>query len=123
MGQARRRHDGGKFKCHVRKGDEVLILAGKSLEQRGRVVSVDPQRERAIVEGANVATRHQKARGSGPSAQQGGIITAPAPIHLSNLMVVCPTCHTPTRVSHKSGGEGSTRICKRCGEPLRTAAE
>jgi large subunit ribosomal protein L24 len=111
MGQARKRNDTATFKAHVKKGDEVVVRAGRSyggsLERadRGRVISVDPQRERAIVEGVNLITKHQKPQGGQTPAaaarQQSGRIEKAAPIHLSNLMVVCPSCGKPTRVGHK----------------------
>jgi len=123
MGQMRKRHEAGAFKAHVKKGDEVLVRAGRSFGERGRVVSVDPQRERAVVEGVNQVTKHQKSQGMGrsPSAaaqQQSGRIEKAAPIHLSNLMVVCPGCSTPTRVAHKQEDNQWVRACKRCGEAL-----
>jgi large subunit ribosomal protein L24 len=106
MGQARKRHEPGDFKPHVKKGDEVLVLSGRSKGERGRVVTVDPQRERAVVEGINLITKHQRSQGQGrnPSAaarQQSGRIEKPAPIHVSNLMVVDPGNNQPTRVKHK----------------------
>lgn len=119
MGQTRKRHNAGAYKPHVRKGDEVLILAGRSRGERGRVVSVDPQRERAIVEGVNLVTKHQK----GLSAQQqGGRIEKPAPIHVSNLQVIDPTTNEPTRVKHKIVEGKSVRVGAKSGEALdRTA--
>lgn len=123
MGQTRKRHDAGQYPAHVKKGDEVLVIAGRSLGERGRIISVDPQRERALVEGANLITKHQKSQGAGrnPGAtaqQQSGRIEKPAPVHLSNLMVVCPACNTPTRVAHKQVEGHSVRACKRCGETM-----
>lgn len=126
MGQTRKRHEPGTFKPHVKKGDEVLVLAGRSVGERGRIVTVDPQRERAIVEGINLVTKHQKSPGMGrnPAAaakQQSGRIERPAPVHVSNLMVICPGCDTPTRVAHKEEAGRSVRACKRCGESLEPA--
>jgi large subunit ribosomal protein L24 len=117
MGQTRKRHDAGTFKSHVKKGDEVLVIAGRSLGERGRVVSVDPQRERAIVEGVNIVTKHQRPQGNprDPQAtarQQSGRIHRPAPIHLSNLMVIDPQTNEPTRVKHKVEGTKSVRVSK-----------
>jgi large subunit ribosomal protein L24 len=123
MGQTRKRHAAGEFKPHVKKGDEVLVLTGRSVGERGRVVSVDPQRERAIVEGINLITKHQKSQGMGrnPAAaaqQQSGRIEKPSPVHVSNLMVVCPECTRPTRVGHRQEGSRWVRACKRCGQSL-----
>ena len=121
MGQTAKRHDAGTFKPHVKKGDEVLVLTGRSLGERGRIVSVDPKRERAIVEGVNLITKHQRAqqRQQGLAAQQqAGRIQKPAPIHVSNLMVVCPNCQTPTRVEHREEDNRWVRACKKCHESL-----
>jgi large subunit ribosomal protein L24 len=122
MGQAKRRHDAGEFRAHVKKGDEVQVIAGRSLGARGRVVSVDPQRERALVEGVNMITKHQKPQGQpntpGGSAQQGGRIQLAAPIHVSNLMVVDPESGKPSRVGHKIVDGKSVRVAKRSGATL-----
>jgi large subunit ribosomal protein L24 len=121
MARTRKRHEAGTFQSHVKKGDEVLVRTGRSVGERGRVVSVDPQRERAIVEGLNLITKHQRPQGGrspGVAAQQSGRIEIAAPIHVSNLMVVCPSCNTPTRVAHREVEGHSVRACKRCGESL-----
>lgn len=123
MGQTRKRHDAGTFQPHVKKGDEVLVLAGRSKGERGRVVSVDPQRERAIVEGVNLVTKHQKSQGFNQRAnqQQSGRIEKPAPIHVSNLMVVDPNNGEPTRVKHKVIEGKSVRVGAKSGEALDSA--
>jgi large subunit ribosomal protein L24 len=127
MGQMRKRHEAGTFKPHVKKGDQVLVLAGRSLGEQGRIASVEPQRERAIVEGINLSTKHQRSRGMGRSAaaakQQSGRIERPSPIHLSNLMVICPSCNTPTRITHKQADNRWVRVCRRCGEFLDRTEE
>lgn len=126
MGRAVKKHAAGVFHTHVARGDEVLVLAGRSLGERGKVVSVDPKRERAVVEGVNLITKHQKSPGMGrnPSAaaqQQSGRIQKPAPIHVSNLMLLCPSCHAPTRTAHKQVEGRWERACKKCGETLESA--
>src|SRR5688500_6945669 len=120
MGQTRKRHDAGTYKPHVKKGDEVLVLAGRSLGERGRIKSVEHARQRARVEGANMVTKHQKQQGGpqGGARQQGGRIDKAAPIHLSNLMIVCPNCSKPTRVAHKQAEGRWERACKNCSESL-----
>ena len=123
MGQTRKRHEAGTFKPHVKRGDEVLILTGRSVGERGRIVSVDPQRERAVVEGLNLVTKHQRSQGAGrnPSAaaqQQSGRIEKASPIHVSNLMVVCPNCGKPSRMGHKLIEGHWLRACKSCGETV-----
>ncbi len=99
---------------HIKKDDEVLVLSGKARGQRGKVLRVFPQRDRAIVENVNFIKRHTR-----PNPQRnikGGLVEREAPIHLSNLQVVCRDCHQPTRVSFTSLADGrKVRTCKRCG--------
>jgi large subunit ribosomal protein L24 len=117
MGQQRKRHDAGHFKLHVRKGDSVLILAGKDAGKRGRILQAFPQRERVTVEDVNVVIRHQRPRSTQIAAQQqAGRVEKPAPIHVSNVMLVCPSCNQPTRIAHKQSENHSVRACKHCGE-------
>ncbi len=79
----------------LRKGDTVQIVSGEFKDQTGRIVRVEPAKNRAIVEGKNMVRRHTKPN---PKNQQGGIVEKEAPIHLSNLMLVCPKTGKPTRV-------------------------
>ncbi len=105
-------------RLHVRKGDTVLVIAGKDKGETGKVIEAHPAQQKAIVGGRNIAKKHQKNRGP---RKPGGIIEIPMPIHVSNLMLVCPGCGKPTRVSRKRvevpGQAKSTRlirVCKRC---------
>jgi large subunit ribosomal protein L24 len=117
MGQQRKRHEAGQFKLHVRKGDNVLVLAGKDAGKRGRILQALPQRERVIVEDVNVVIRHQRPRSQQPTAQQqSGRVSKPAPIHVSNVMLVCPSCNHPTRIAHKLLENSPARVCKECEE-------
>lgn len=102
---------------HIRKGDQVLVIAGKDKGVRGRVLRVHPSEQRAIVEQVNRIKRHTR-----PNPQrgvQGGILDREAPIQVSNLMVICPACGKPSRLGRRrlSDGRGA-RVCKRCGETL-----
>jgi len=98
---------------HVRSKDTVQVLAGKSRGPRGRVLSVEPDTERALVEGANLVKKHSRANPR--KGVQGGIIERESPIHVSNLMVVCPQCDKPTRVANDVLADGrKLRQCKRC---------
>ncbi len=108
----------------IRKGDVVLVLTGKDAGKRGTVNQV-VRPDRVIVEGVNIARRHTKPRTvqgrneSAPRVQQGGILDKTMPLHISNVMVVCPSCGQPTRVRHTPLATGtSVRVCARCGEPL-----
>ncbi|AEG58606.1 50S ribosomal protein L24 [Desulforamulus ruminis] len=103
-------------KVHVRKGDTVLVITGKSAGKKGKVVSVEPEKSRLIVEGVNIVKRHQKAT---PKMPQGGIVEKEAPIHSSNVMLYCGKCNKPTRIQKKMLENGKKeRVCKHCGETL-----
>ena len=105
---------------HVRKNDTVMIITGKDKGTKGKITAAFPKTGKVIVEGANMVTRHQKARNA---MQPGGIIKKEAPIDASNVMLVCPKCGQPTRVAHKvtvtveNGKKTRTvvRLCKKNG--------
>ncbi len=106
---------------HIRKDDQVRVISGNHKGRQGRILKVFPEKNRAIVEGINIIKRHSRPS---PNNPQGGIIEKEAPIHVSNLMLVCPKCNTPTRVSYRfMDGEGKksrrkVRVCKKCGEMI-----
>ncbi|MCL2335888.1 MAG: 50S ribosomal protein L24 [Firmicutes bacterium] len=103
-----------KPKIHVRKGDTVLVICGKSAGKKGKVLEVRPADSRVIVEGVNKVKRHTKPTRSLP---QGGIMEREAPLHSSNVMLFCTKCNKPTRVGKKIQEDGkSLRQCKNCGE-------
>ena len=115
----------------MKKGDLVQILTGKDRGKRGRVVEARPSERRVIVENLNVAKRHTKprpirdsSRMGGAQIVPGGILDKPAPVPVSNVMVVCPTCGNPTRVGiavrEAKGQTVRVRVCKRegCGQEL-----
>ncbi len=98
----------------VKKGDIVQVIAGNDRGRRGEVMRVFPKEGRVLVKGVNVITKHQR-----PTARQreGGIIEREAPIHISNVLVICPVCDRPTRVGFAFTETGEkVRACKRCGE-------
>ncbi|HEX9428071.1 MAG TPA: 50S ribosomal protein L24 [Candidatus Polarisedimenticolia bacterium] len=98
---------------HVRKDDNVVVLAGKSKGRTGRVLRVFPAEGRAIVEGVNFVRKHTKAN---PQKNiKGGILERESPIEASNLMVVCRECGKPTRIGRKLLDDGKkVRACRRC---------
>ena len=104
----------------VKKGDTVLVISGKDRGLKGRVISASPDTQRVLVEGANRIKKHTKITQSGRGSQQGGIVTQEAPVHVSNVQVVCPTCGKATRIAHRrseaddNGKTHSVRTCKRC---------
>lgn len=91
--------------ARIRKGDEVVVIAGKDKGHRGKVLRVLVDKGRLIVEGANQIKRHSKPTQATP---HGGIITKDAPLHASNVMPYCPDCSKPVRVGHRFVGEGGT---------------
>jgi large subunit ribosomal protein L24 len=115
----------------VKKGDLVQILSGKDRGKQGRVIESRPRERRVIVENLNIVRRHTKprplrdaSRMGGATIAPGGIVDKPAPIDVSNVMVICPICNTPTRVAVKvkdvKGETVRVRVCKRegCGQEI-----
>ena len=104
----------------VKKGDTVQVIAGKDKGLKGKVIAADPESNRVLVEGANRIKKHTKVTQSARGSQQGGIVTQEAPVHVSNVQVVCPTCGKPSRIGHRrseadaNGKTHSVRICRRC---------
>lgn len=109
---------------HIRKDDQVLVISGNHRGKKGRVLKIFPERDRVIVEGVHLIKRHTRPTQRNP---QGGIVEKEGPVHVSNLMLVCPKCNTPTRVNSRiSSSEGKAsrhraRICKSCGEMILAA--
>ena len=100
----------------IRKGDQVMVMAGKDRGKRGKIKQVMPGRNRVVVEGVNFVKRHRKPRGQG---DQGGIIEFEAPIQASNVMLLCPRCKEPSRVGYELLPDGGkARICRSCGEAV-----
>jgi large subunit ribosomal protein L24 len=100
----------------IKKNDTVLVISGDDRGKKGRVLAVDPKKNRLIVEGINMIKKHMK-----PSRKytQGGIIEREAPINRSNAMLVCPKCDRPTRIGNKVLENGrKIRLCKKCGEVI-----
>jgi len=101
----------------IRRGDVVKVIAGRDKGKEGRVLSVNPEKNRGTVEHVNMVKRHTRPN---PQRQiKGGIVEKEGPIHLSNLLVVCGSCHKPTRVKHQRLADGKrVRACRRCGATL-----
>lgn len=101
-------------KYHIKKNDTVMVIAGKEKGKSGKVMRVIPKKDRAIVEKLNMVKRHMK-----PSQdnRQGGILEREAPIHVSNLMLICSKCTDPTRVGYRVLEDNrKVRYCKKCDE-------
>ena len=131
----------------IRKGDTVVVLAGKDAGKRGkveRVVRLDPAPRsgrsmfrrgsskggvKVVVEGVNIAKRHTKPRQSSsatdrmPKVQQGGILEIAQPLPIGKVMVVCSNCGKPTRIAHATLDNGRrVRVCRHCGQQLEVKA-
>ena len=100
---------------NIRKDDKVVVLSGKDKGKQGKILTADPKAAKVIVEGVNVATKHQKPRKQG---EEGGIIKVETPIYASKVQLVCPKCGKATRVGHKIVGDKKVRVCKKCGAEI-----
>jgi large subunit ribosomal protein L24 len=108
-------------KVHVKRGDTVVLLTGKKEGKKGKVLEVNTKDGTVIVEGMNIVKKHQKARSQ---YQQSGIIEKEAPIHASNVMLVCPKCGKPTRVRRRVLENGEkNRECKKCNATIDVIKE
>lgn len=103
----------------IKKGDTVEVIAGKDKGSRGEVLRVVPKAEGVVVERVNIAKKHQRPVQAGRGQVQPGIIEFEAPIHLSNVMLVCPQCESATRVGFRVNEDGSkVRVCRKCGQDI-----
>lgn len=99
----------------VRKGDKVRVIAGKDKGKEGKVLRSLPEKQRVVVE--NVAMMKKAMRPS-QSNQQGGIIEMEGTIHVSNVMLICPSCSQPTRAGRRRDEGTRIRVCKKCGKDI-----
>jgi len=101
------------IKSHVKKDDTVMVMAGKEKGKTGKVLRVNPEDGRVIVESLNMIKRHTRPRGN----QEGGIREKEAPLAISNVLLVCASCGKPTRTGVRRLEDGSkARFCKKCNE-------
>lgn len=104
-------------KLHIKKGDTVYVNCGEYKGQQGRVLEVYPERQRALVEGVNMVSKHTRPSNDNP---QGGIIKKEAPVHISNLMLVDPSTGEPTRIGRKLDDNNKlVRYSKKSGEEIK----
>ncbi len=100
----------------IKKSDKVIVISGKEKGKQGRILSIIPKKNRVIIERVNMIKRHMK-----PSRQysQGGIIEKEGTLHISKIMLVCPRCQKPSRISNHILDDGrKVRLCKRCKEVI-----
>ena len=100
---------------NIKKDDKVIVLSGKDKGKQGKILVSDPTGMKVIVEGVNVATKHQKPRKQG---EEGGIIKVETPLYAAKVQLVCPKCGKPTRVGHKIVDGKKSRVCKKCGAEI-----
>ena len=98
----------------IRAGDTVEVISGEDRGMRGTVRIADPRKNKVIVEGVNIVTKHQRAIPAGRQQTPGGRIEFEAPIDVSNVMLVCPSCQDRTRVGYAVSEDGKIRVCKKC---------
>ena len=102
-----------RLQTPIRKNDSVVVITGKDRGKRGRVLQLVPAKNRLIVEGVNIVKRHTR-----PNPRQnvkGGVVEREAPLHASNVQIVCPECGAPTRIGRRLLGDGrKVRICRKC---------
>jgi large subunit ribosomal protein L24 len=103
-----------QHKYKIKKEDTVQIIAGKDKGKRGRILKILRDKDRVVVEGANIVKKAQKRRSQ---QDRGGIIEVEAAIHASNVQIICKKCG-PTRIGYRVDGKTKTRVCKKCGEAL-----
>jgi large subunit ribosomal protein L24 len=105
-----------RYKCQIKKNDKVKVVAGKDSGKVGKVIKVDRKKDRILVENINIIKRHTR-----PNAQnrQGGIIESEAPIHRSNVMLLCNKCIQPVRIKLQQLDDGrKVRVCRKCNEQI-----
>lgn len=104
-------------KLHIKKGDTVRVIAGDNKGSEGKVLEIQKDKNRAIVEGVNLVKKHTKPNAAHP---QGGIIEQEAPIHISNLQLIDPKSGQPTRIGRRQNDKGKlVRYAKRSGEEIK----
>ncbi|MBI2623005.1 MAG: 50S ribosomal protein L24 [Candidatus Liptonbacteria bacterium] len=97
---------------NIKKGDQVKILTGKDRGKTGTVLRAFPEDERCVVEGFNLYKKRARPKRAG---EKGEMVSLPRPIHISNVMLVCPSCKHPARVGHRVSEKGTKeRVCKKC---------
>jgi len=103
-------------KLKIKTGDQVYIRSGKDRGKKGKVITTYPQDDKVKVEGVNIIKKHAKPT---QKVKQGGIREKEAPIYASRVMLVCPSCNKPSRVSREKEVNGQrVRSCKKCGEAI-----
>lgn len=101
-------------RLRLKRGDTVRIISGRDKGSQGEVIRVLPLRDKVVVQGANIRKKHQRQIQAGGRTMNPGIIQFEAPMHVSNVMLVCPKCNEPTRVGVRREDGKAIRFCKQC---------
>ena len=101
------------MKVKIRRGDTVEVISGADKGHRGEVIKVIPKESRIVVQGVNIQKKHHRKQQT-QDRTSSGIKELEGPVAISNVMLVCPKCNEPTRISVQRGEEGITRVCKNC---------
>jgi large subunit ribosomal protein L24 len=96
----------------IKKGDNVLVIAGKDRGRKGKVIRALPKEAKIVVEGMSIRKKHVRARKAG---EKGQIIDIPAPFSISSVKIVCSKCGKAVRIGYKIEGKIKSRVCKKCG--------
>jgi large subunit ribosomal protein L24 len=99
----------------LRKGDRVRVMSGKDVGREGEITRVIVEQNRVIIDGVNVAKKHQRAT---KATMQGGIIDKDMPLNASNVAIVCGSCGQPTRIGYRFEGKDKVRVCRKCEKDL-----
>lgn len=101
---------------HIKKGDTVILLAGKDRGKKGKVTHVLPRAERVVIEGLNLFTKNVKPR---QQRQKGERVKYAAPVHVAKVQLICPNCAKPARVGMRTEGGKKHRVCHQCRSVIR----
>jgi large subunit ribosomal protein L24 len=102
-------------KYKLRKEDLVQVIAGKDKGKQGKILKIDHEKGRVIIAGINMVKKAMKKKAQ---TDRGGIVEVEAPLHISNVMIICKKCNKPVRIGYKFEGEIKKRVCRKCGEVL-----
>jgi len=108
----------GIVKVKIRKGDLIEVISGRDKNKRGEVIKVVADDHSVVVSGVNIRKKHQKQTQMGGRTMAPGVIEFEAPIHISNVMLVCPSCNKPNRVTIQRLEDKVVRVCKHCGSAI-----
>lgn len=99
----------------IKRDDQVLIIAGKDKNRKGKVIQSFPKEGKVVIEGMNIRKKHRRGRREG---EKGQVVEIPGPMDVSNVKLLCPKCGKPARVGYKIEAQKKYRICKKCNKEI-----